>query len=316
MRLQSGAAKNIGGTDTIHSPRHLEYLDALRGIAILGVILVHSAILTGQRHAIFAISFTGQRGVQLFYMVSAFTLFLSLDSGRAEENPWSNFFIRRFFRIAPLFYLAILANLLMHGRGDLSNLDILSGFAFLNGLIPKAINSVAIGGWSIAIETSFYALVPLVYSRIKTLPQSIALFLVSSVSLGGISFFLSHRAASLSEYFSFLWFPVEFPVFTLGIVAYMTWKQYIDRTSISGARHVRFPLYSFWSALSYTYPIYLLRIAAFTLHHFCFYLSSWDSRSIPGRLWSIASRSSSGRSHTASIFSTSSFWSSLPRLCT
>jgi peptidoglycan/LPS O-acetylase OafA/YrhL len=47
----------------------------------------------------------GARGVQLFYMVSAFTL---LSVSRQPFNARS-FFIRRFFRIAPAFYIAMIA---------------------------------------------------------------------------------------------------------------------------------------------------------------------------------------------------------------
>jgi peptidoglycan/LPS O-acetylase OafA/YrhL len=225
-----------------------DYLDALRGIAILGVILVHSAILSKQGIFlrdqvpstrdlwVWIISFTGQRGVQLFYMVSAFTLFLSLDSGRKEVFRWSNFFIRRFCRIAPLFYLAILANLLLFGRvlsvkpySELSGFDILLGFLFLHGFSGKAINSVAIGGWSIAVEATFYFLVPYLFTRIKTLSHAIYLFVASALVLGTISQQASIQPVNymLKQYFSFLWFPVEFPVFVLGIVAYMTWKQFV-----------------------------------------------------------------------------------------
>jgi peptidoglycan/LPS O-acetylase OafA/YrhL len=70
---------------------HYEFLDALRGIGILGVVLVHSGIQSGQQHALFAIAFTGQRGVQLFYMLSAFMLYLTLESRRTEHFELSNF---------------------------------------------------------------------------------------------------------------------------------------------------------------------------------------------------------------------------------
>ena len=237
------------GTD---DPQRLDYLDALRGIAILGVILVHSAILSKMAVTkvvglVGAIGLTGQRGVQLFYMVSAFTLFLSLDSGRTERFQWSNFFIRRFCRIAPLFYLAILANLLLNGRiisldpySELSRFDVLSGFLFLHGLSAKAINNVAIGGWSIAVEATFYLLVPFLFLRIRTLGHAISLFLATALILGTISYWFAAlpenaNNPSLDTYFHFLRFPVEFPVFALGIVAYMVWKQYVKPTDLVGS---------------------------------------------------------------------------------
>ena len=154
---------------------HFEYLDALRGIAVLGVLLVHSALATHQKGIVWELAFTGQRGVQLFYVVSAFTLCLTLDSARRESSPLLNFFIRRFFRIAPLFYVAILANILLHhfapSRSPLTGLtfvEVASGFVFLNGFDPYGIATVAIGGWSVAVETTFYLFLPFLHSRFRT----------------------------------------------------------------------------------------------------------------------------------------------------
>ena len=216
---------------------HFGYLDSLRGLAILGVILVHSAILTGQTGTIFHLAFTGQRGVQLFYMVSAFTLFLSLDSKKSERHPIRNFFIRRFFRIAPLFYLAMAANFVLSHytphKGYFLNtgwFGIALGLIFLHGWRPDTIVTVVIGGWSIAVETSFYLLLPMLHKHVKTIKQAIFLFLVSAAALGSISRVLALRSNTIAveQYFSFLWFPVEFPVFVLGIFAYLSWKSLIN----------------------------------------------------------------------------------------
>lgn len=238
--VSESRSQRFRGTDL----QRVAYLDSLRGIAILGVIFLHSAILSHQGGLLGIIGGTGQRGVQLFYMVSAFTLFLSLDSRRTEYFELSNFFIRRFCRIAPLFYLAILANLLLNGRtisidpyGELSRLDILSGFLFLHGLSPKTINNVAIGGWSVAVEATFYLLVPFLFARVKTLGHAISLFVASALVLGTISrqfAALPENANIGNNYFQFLWFPVEFPVFALGIVAYAAWKQYVKPAEPSG----------------------------------------------------------------------------------
>lgn len=219
---------------------HFGYLDSLRGIAILGVILVHSAILTVQTGTVFHLAFTGQRGVQLFYMVSAFTLYLSLDSRKTESRPILNFFLRRFFRIAPLFYIAMFANLLISTHypqnkhfANTGWRGILLGMFFLHGLRPDTIVTVVIGGWSIAVETSFYVLLPMVHRYINTVKKALLLFVVSATLLGAISRVLALLSpnSSVEQYFAFLWFPVEFPVFLLGILAYLAWKACIQRNA-------------------------------------------------------------------------------------
>ncbi len=212
---------------------HLEYLDALRGMAVMAVVLVHSAVATQQTAFWWGFSFAGQRGVQLFYIVSAFTLYRSLDL--RESARTFDFFIRRFFRIAPMFYLAILFNLLLsHGRilvdgKPLTAFEMTSAFFFLNGFSPRAINSVTPGGWSIAVETTFYAILLPLYAKVKALQSAIWLFLFVAIDCFGLSWLFALNAKDITheQYFAFLWFPVEFPVFFLGILTYLFWKQYL-----------------------------------------------------------------------------------------
>ena len=86
------------------------WVDALRGYAILLVIMAHS----GQ--AIFGIApplgiiNNGIHGVSLFFLASSFTLFNSYKNRSALDGKNKNlfFFIRRLFRIAPLYWIACL----------------------------------------------------------------------------------------------------------------------------------------------------------------------------------------------------------------
>lgn len=218
----------------------LGYIESLRGIAILGVLLVHSAVATRQTGLVFELGFTGQRGVQLFYVVSAFTLCYSLDRRKQEHRPLRNFYIRRFFRIAPLFYLVILINFLLRfiapdlsPQSGLSIGEILLGVFFLNGLSPHAINLVVAGGWSIAVETSFYLVLPLLHRHINKIERAVVSSIFAACALTGLSWYLIIHCAGdselLTEYFSFLWFPIEFPIFLIGIIAFCVWSRYIDR---------------------------------------------------------------------------------------
>ena len=100
----------------------LKYIDALRGLAIMGVLIVHC----GQKgfndalpDIIQSVILNGAHGVQLFYVASAFTLFISLANQDAlGKNMWTHFFARRFFRIAPMYYLGICYYLWQDGFGE------------------------------------------------------------------------------------------------------------------------------------------------------------------------------------------------------
>lgn len=108
----------------------------------------------------------GAFGVQLFFIVSAFTMLLTFGP-QVNSRSVMAFYVRRAFRIAPLFWAAGLLYLLKDGVGPrywapdgLSISDVALTFGFLHWLSPHAMNAVVPGGWSIAVEMSFYVIFP------------------------------------------------------------------------------------------------------------------------------------------------------------
>src|SRR6185437_12457880 len=88
------------------APQHSDYIDALRGYAVLGVIAVHTqGNVESLGWPLKPLVDAGQFGVQLFFIVSAVTL---LRSWHVRNDGAAAFFVRRLFRIAPMFWLAIL----------------------------------------------------------------------------------------------------------------------------------------------------------------------------------------------------------------
>ncbi len=80
---------------TSASPRY-EFLDALRGYAILGVISYHCAYFSGWNSHGLEFAEAGAFGVQLFFMVSAFTIFMTLERGLSRESALvRSFYVRR-----------------------------------------------------------------------------------------------------------------------------------------------------------------------------------------------------------------------------
>jgi peptidoglycan/LPS O-acetylase OafA/YrhL len=222
-------------TEARPGKEHFRYLDSLRGLAALSVVLVHSTVISRQSGFLFDIGFNEQRGVQLFYFISAFTLCHSFAVRQEERRPLLNYFLRRFFRIAPLFYLAVAGNLLLHGLGPHDNDPIgltprglFLGLFFLNGWDPESIHRVAMGGWSIADETIFYLVLPVILATVRTFRQSLVLLLISTALAPVISGLAYNyfQVPRWSEYFFYLWFPVELPIFCLGISTYFFWREY------------------------------------------------------------------------------------------
>ncbi|MCM0668628.1 acyltransferase family protein [Flavobacterium tyrosinilyticum] len=214
----------------------LDYIDAIRGIAILMVLITHSAQPGGVKlpHVLSVLFSLGARGVQLFFIASSFTLFRSyMHRSSAERNPLKNFFIRRFFRIAPIYYLGIAYYLFrivfnlpfwFGNQPHITIACIISNFFFCHGLSPYWINGLVPGGWSITVEMFFYCLFPFLFKRIQNINTAF-LFLNFSLLIKLIlQEFFQHAifipASNLWREFLFYYFPCQLPIFLLGIILY------------------------------------------------------------------------------------------------
>ena len=218
----------------------LAFVDAMRGIAILLVMMVHSAIsVPGINHSTRILLEEGLRGVQLFFIASAFTLFLSMKNRAGRERyATRNFFIRRFFRIAPMFYLGMGYYLLLKGLspGENAPLGISASYIFctalfLHGWHPYMFNSVVPGGWSIAVEMNFYLLLPLMYKYIKDLTTAVSAFIGSVLISYLIPLVIFDMYPSckpgLTWFLSWNCLPAQLPIFLTGIILFYIYEKYI-----------------------------------------------------------------------------------------
>src|ERR1700750_3157787 len=89
--------------------RKLTGIHGLRAVAALMVIVPHVTVIFSRERPIspWIWSFTGLSGfgVHLFFVLSAFFLF---NSTRPTEEGLAEYAIKRFFRIAPLFYAMLI----------------------------------------------------------------------------------------------------------------------------------------------------------------------------------------------------------------
>jgi len=159
---------------------NLAYIDSLRGLAILGVLCVHFTLfgkgVSGVESLPFHLEillYEGRYGVALFFVVSAFTLARSLEGRLATEDmAIRKYFLRRFFRIAPAFYVVILFIFFVQGVGvpgyvnpdhpTLTWIDLFAHLSFTNGFYPYYINDFIGVEWSVTTEFSFYMILPLI----------------------------------------------------------------------------------------------------------------------------------------------------------
>jgi peptidoglycan/LPS O-acetylase OafA/YrhL len=219
----------------LHTVKKYAYIDALRGWAVIGVIAYHVASdISFSNPALAWLCANGHYGVQLFYIASAITLCMSWGARHLQDaRPVRDFYLRRFFRIAPMFYLGALFYLLLQGFGPsywapngISIWFVAVTLAFVHGFHPETINSVVPGGWSIAVEMTFYALFPWLVAWGRSAAR-LGLLLAFSIALVRLVAWLIESAyvypsgqGYLVRSFASFNFAAQLPVFLLGMLAY------------------------------------------------------------------------------------------------
>lgn len=161
-------------------------LDALRAVAALCVIVYHAVLLNGIGIPHIAKVFVYRFGlaVPLFYALSAFSLAVGYYGRLRTVDDLVRYALRRYFRIAPLFYvlIPIWITVMWFREGQMTTpFVVFANLTFLFGFIPGIHESVVWAGWSIGVEMIFYALLPLVFLAVRGVASSLVLYAVSLV---------------------------------------------------------------------------------------------------------------------------------------
>jgi peptidoglycan/LPS O-acetylase OafA/YrhL len=185
------------GTDPILRPVMPE-LDALRGLAILMVILYHGLywqVDVSQYHGIvrlfLEVMWAGRLGVNLFFVLSGFLITGILIESRNRSDYYRRFYIRRGLRILPV-YLVIIFVLAAIKYAPLS--FILLSLAYLSNLAPLFGIPISYPVlWSLAVEEHFYFLWPALvrHTRNMTLMISCVAIIIMTPVFRLVSYFLA-----------------------------------------------------------------------------------------------------------------------------
>lgn len=213
------------------------WVHAIRGYAIMLVVIVHSAQpIFGDGNA--GILSSGDQGVQLFFIASAFTLFNSFARRQSIDGGQTKlfFFLRRFFRIAPLYWTGILAWLVYGYLTDsmwlppkpFDPISVLVNAVFLNGIYPPAVNYIPPGSWSIGVEMLFYLTVPILFRYVTSWRAAVVftmLAILCSVVVQLLAYivitdYTDHIWTVHRDWVLYLWFPNQFPIFGFGMILY------------------------------------------------------------------------------------------------
>jgi peptidoglycan/LPS O-acetylase OafA/YrhL len=237
----STADKAISLADSPVEPRILE-LDGLRGLAIFLVLLCHYVYAWphGAPHSwssrIATLTEQGQTGVDLFFVLSGFLIGGILLNSRSSPRYYNTFYLRRFYRIIPLFYGWVLLVWLasptapLHFENHIG--DLRAGaipywmyFTFIQNfvLFYTPAQAIWLGSlWSLAVEEQFYLISPFLVKNLSK--ASLVKLLVAVVAFAAVlRFVLSTCFGASGIGASYLWTPSRADGLALGVLAAVAW---------------------------------------------------------------------------------------------
>ena len=204
----------------------LQNLDFLRAVAITSVVLYHytARFDAAYYRAEAPLPFTfqlGWLGVDIFFSVSAFCIFMTLESAGRIENFWA----KRVARIQPAYVAGILLTCTIVSLFGLSGREAswwtaISNIFWIN-MVPsmKMVDNVY---WSLAVEMKFYFWIGLLYFMLrgKNISMSWSLFSSCGALLLSAEGNLGHAGHVASLIGEFVLIANYAPQFLVGIMAF------------------------------------------------------------------------------------------------
>ena len=181
----------------------------------------------------------GWTGVDLFFVLSGFLIGGILLDARTSPSYFKTFYLRRFFRIIPIYYLWIVLYLLLAwaaggilqskmqlDAGPVKSWGIWAHFLFLQNLWIHSYAPLASWwfgvSWSLAIEEQFYLVVPFVIWSLSK--RRLIIFLVFVVSAALLCRILLRAFVPASASAAYILMPCRADALALGVLGAISWR--------------------------------------------------------------------------------------------
>ncbi|WP_158994071.1 acyltransferase [Mucilaginibacter sp. L196] len=172
----------------------IKSIDGLRAVSILLVLLSHLIVTLPvdlSKHFFYPIIENGGTGVIIFFVISGYliTKLLIIEHQKTGDVNIKHFYIRRVFRIFPIFYTYILVIIVLklffvpEIFGNYKTVGVASiylwNYSQLFHLRPDRMGSWFIGHfWSLSMEEQFYLLWPITFALVANKQKLIKITLV------------------------------------------------------------------------------------------------------------------------------------------
>ena len=184
------------------SNNRLDYLDAMRGIAAMMVLVGHFINWKFKDNPIneaLSYIFNANDAVSFFFVLSGFVLSWAYFQNNTKPLAINKYYVNRIFRLFPGFIVALLLCLLYYNRHQLSFERFLTLFIYNKEMfweeffMFRGYNSIFLPGWTLCIELNMSFLMPFIiivgrHNR-QLLKALLAASLLASYILG---FFFFH----------------------------------------------------------------------------------------------------------------------------
>ncbi|MBO9662675.1 acyltransferase [Dokdonella sp.] len=182
---------------------HVFGLDLLRAIAIAMVLVSHASFfflpLTHDLQAFEAWWMLGHFGVELFFVLSGFLIGgILADQAQAGALDVRRFWLRRWLRTLPNYYLFLLINVLIE-RWVSGTWPSAAAYLVFAQNLAWPVPMFYVESWSLAIEEIFYFVAPLLILAVTRVPFLRAVRPTALV-LSGIALFTLVRIAYVAHY--------------------------------------------------------------------------------------------------------------------
>ena len=164
--------------DNIVVGHHYDFIDGLRGIAVLAVIWFHASVFffevlggdTSGYDTYYRLTLLGQTGVDLFFVISGFLITGILIDTADHEHKFKKFYIRRALRIFPIYYgFLLFFTLILVSQSywsDVFSWKHVSFYIYMQNWSFQShqdIFALLNHTWSLAVEEQFYLVWPCLF---------------------------------------------------------------------------------------------------------------------------------------------------------